>query len=147
MPDMAVCVYWETRAQLIDVRTHQWIGFHHADQIQVVGDQHHIARYKIRVHASRGVGYKHHFQPEAQHHTNRQGDLRHTVALIEMYPSLHHEDRLTFQLANDQLPGVAMHGRNRPIWQIPIRDRLRILNGVGQTVQPGTENHSDTRAV
>jgi hypothetical protein len=52
-----------------------------------------------------------------------------------VYPSLHHKNGLTFQLADDKLAGVTVDRRNRPVWQIPVWDRHRLLNGISQAVE------------
>ena len=111
----------------------------------MVGDQHHVARRKIRVDAARGVGHDQDFDLERLHHAHRQCDLRHAVAFVIMDAPLHNEDRLAFQFANDQLAAMPGHRGKRPMREFTKRYNLSVFHRRGQRVQAGTKNQPHTR--
>ena len=79
------------------------------EEVDVVGDNHDVTYLELRVRTASGIADEERLDAQLVHHTNREGNLFHAVALIEMEASLHGEDVLAAQLTEDHLSAVSFY--------------------------------------
>ena len=77
-----------------------------AEQVDVVGDQHQVARRPERIHPAAGVRHDERLRAERAQHAHRKGHLLQRVALVAVKAALHRDDRLSAERAAQQPAGV-----------------------------------------
>ncbi len=75
---------------------------------------------EVWVHAPRCVAHKERLDAQLVHHSLREGNLLHVIALIEMETAFHRHDVLAAQLAEDELACVAFYGRYGEVGYLTI---------------------------
>ena len=115
-------------------------------QVDVVFDDDQVALVVERVQPARGIGDDQ--EPAAQllHHPDRKGHLPGRITLVEVKPPFHRDDRLTGQLAADQLPLVALDGRPWEKGDLGVGDRRLGLDLASQGAQARAQDQADPRA-
>ena len=96
------------------------------EEVDMVGDDHEIADFKLRVHSSRGVGDKERLDTQFVHHANGEGHLLHRVALIIMETSLHRHDILVAKFSEDQFSTVSFHRRYGEVGDVAVRELVGV---------------------
>lgn len=81
------------------------------EEIDVVGDDHQVAYAEVGVHAAGGVAHEERLDAQLVHHAYGERHLLHRVSLVVVEAPLHGHDVLAAELAEDELAGVALHGR------------------------------------
>jgi hypothetical protein len=133
----------ETGPEFVEVGTAQRVQAGHADQVEVVGDEHDVSRTKGRVQAAGGVGDDQDLDAQHLHHAHREGNLGHRIALVVMSAPLHHRHTLPFQPAHDEPAHVPFHGRGREMGDLAIGNGDALLDGIGQRVQAGAQDQAN----
>ena len=80
----------EARPEAIEVRAEQRIV---TGEVDVIGDQHHVARLELRIEATGGVGEHERIDPERKHRAQQECRLAMRVALIWVSPPREDDDR------------------------------------------------------
>ena len=100
----------EARAQRLRVRSRER---RHAGEVEVVADQHRLARRHAGAQAAAGIG-QHHDLGAGQHHAaHAVHHLGRRMAFIEMHPAGHHQDAAVAGLDAAEHALVAKHGGRR----------------------------------
>ena len=92
----------------------------------------HVARPNGGVDRPRRVGHNQHLDPQQLHDANGQRYLLQAVSFIIVRAPLLDENRLSFQLACQQLPLVPLHRAWRPIRYFGGGNDVRMVQGLGQ---------------
>lgn len=92
------------------------------EEVDMVGDDHHVADMELRVHTAGGVADEERLDTQLIHHPLGEGNLLHRVALIEMETAVHGNDVHATELSEDELAGMSLHGRHREVGNILVRD-------------------------
>ena len=82
-------------------------------QVDVIANQHQIARLPEAVHAARGVRDDQRSRAERVNDAHRKAGEADIVALVHVKPAGERDDELSRERAGDQRPGVAGDGRRR----------------------------------
>ena len=90
------------------------------EEVNVVGDDHQVANLKFWIHTTGSVGYEEGLDAQFVHHSDREGDLLHRVALVKVEASLHGEDVDTTQLTEDEFARMAFYGRYGEIGNLGV---------------------------
>ena len=122
----------KARAKLVLIWTNQRITAQHIDMI---GDEHDIARIKIRVEPAGRVGHYQRTHPQRVHHAHRKDDQGHGVALVIMKAAPHHHDLFPCQGTQDKLARVSGHRRDREPGNLAVRKNGVYLNVIGQSAK------------
>ena len=85
------------------------------EEVYMVGDNHHVANIEFRVHTTRSIRNEESLDAQFVHHTFRECNLFHVVALIVVEATLHSHDILATEAAEDELSAVALYGRYREV--------------------------------
>jgi len=80
------------------------------EEIDVVGDDHHVANLEGGIHATGGIRYEECLDAQLIHHSGGEGHLLHVVTFIIVEAALHGHDVDTAQLTEDEFAGVALDG-------------------------------------
>ena len=96
------------------------------EEIDMVGDDHHVTNMELRVHAAGGIADKERLNAQLIHHTHRKGNLLHRVTLIEMETAIHSDDIHSTELTEDEFPRMSLYRRHREIRNILVRDFQRL---------------------
>ena len=126
----------KTGPQLGDVGADERIGH----QIDMVGDDHQVARTERRIDAARSVRHEQAADSQLFEHPHGEGHLLHGVALVVVEPALHGHDAAAVDPAENQAPLVPLDRRNGEIGNILVLDRVLHLDIVGEIAQTRTEN-------
>ena len=132
----------EARTLGSDVRPDQRII---AEQVDVVGEEHEVAREPQRMHPARDVGDDQCLRAQRPEHPHRESDLLQRVALVAMEAALHDREFAFPHRAEQQAAGVRLDRRRRESGDLRIGDRG--LGGglqlVGERTKAGTQDHRD----
>lgn len=79
--------------------------------------------------------------PQGAHQADGPYDLRGIIALIEVYPPLHHRHRGVLHPTQHQPPCVARGGGYREPGDLPVGDHRLLAHHVGKASQSGTQHH------
>lgn len=90
------------------------------EAVDVVGDDHDVANVEFRVHTARCVAYKKHFYAQFIHHAYGECYILHGVSFIEMEASLHGDDVLVAEFAENQFSAMSFDCRDREIGDVGI---------------------------
>lgn len=131
----------KARAKLRVIGAAQWVLSGHADQIDVIGDQHQVAGVETGVEAACGIGEDQGRHAELSKDPNRQRHLLHRVALVEVCATLHDDDRLVLQFAHDQPPLMAGDSRDGEMRNSAVAEHGRLVHLVGQGAEPGAKHY------
>ncbi len=112
-------------------------------QVDVVFDDDQVALIVERIQSSRGVGDDQELAAKLLHHPDRKGHLPGRITLVEVKPPFHRDDRLTGELATNQLPFVALDGRPRKKRDFRVGDRRLGLDLASQRTQARTQDQTD----
>lgn len=91
-------------------------------EIDMVGDDHHVADVELRVHATGGVADEEHLDTQLIHHTLGEGNFLHRVALVEMEAAVHGDDVNATELSEDEFSGMSLHGRHGEVGNVLVRN-------------------------
>ena len=116
-----------------------------AEQVDVVGNEHEVARPPQRVHPPAGVGHDEHLRPERAQDAHREGHPAKGVALVAMEAALHRDDRATTKPPAEQATRVRLDRRECPAGDVRIVDRRLDVHAIGQRAKPGAEDDRGVR--
>ena len=106
-----------------------------AQQVDVIADQHQVARRPLRVHPAAGVRHDQRPRAERVQHAHRKGDLLELVAFVAMEPALHRHHRAPAEPAEQQLPGMGLHRGQREARDVAVRD-LGVSTAISRASPP-----------
>ena len=130
----------EARAERGVVRPDERIVAEHVD---VIGDQHQVARRPERVHPAAGIGDDEGVRTECAQHAHGEGHLLERVPLVAMEPTLHRHHAPATERPEQESPAVRLHRRERE-----ARDRavlhLRLdRHRLRESAEPRAEDDRD----
>lgn len=85
------------------------------EEVHMVGDNHHVANIEFRIHTTRSIRNEESLDAQFVHHTLRESNLLHAVALIVVEATLHSHDILATELTEDELSGMTFNCRYREV--------------------------------
>src|SRR5581483_5650570 len=112
-------------------------------EVDVVVDDHEVARAERGVQASAGVREDDRVDPPRLEHAHREGDLPHVVALVVVQASLHDRHGLARERADDELSRMPRDGAALPPGDAVVRDPIRLSDLVGERAEPAAEHDRD----
>ena len=127
---------WETGSQFGHVGPDQRIGH----QVDMVGDDHQVARAERCIDAARGVRDEQEADAEQPHDADREGHLLHRIAFVVVEPSLHGHDAAAARLAENQTSLVPLDRRDGEAGNVLVIERMARLDPVGEIAQPRAEH-------
>ena len=130
----------EARPQRVVVRAHERVV---AQQIDVVGDEHQVARVPQRVHAAAGVRDDEDARAESPQHAHGERDLLEGVALVAVEPALHRDHAPAGEGPEQELAGVTLDGREGKPRDLLVGDARRDRELAGEAAQAGAEDDRD----
>lgn len=80
-----------------------------AEHVDVIADQHEIARAERLIHATGSVRHNQRVRAELEHHAQRKDEIDHAMAFVKVKPTLLHYDIHAGQFANDQTILVSLN--------------------------------------
>ena len=125
----------------------------------MVGERNKLALMVALGDAAGGVGQDDSLDAERAQHAQGEGDLMRGVALIEMHPPLHDDDRHAVgapqrrrpvagdpaEQARDHAAGVALDGGAGEVGNFGVGHDDRLGNRLGDGPQPGAEDDAHAR--
>ena len=111
-----------------------------AGEVQMVLDQHHVARGIVAVEAAGRVGNDEGAGAEPLQHVDGERDVARLPALVEVQPSLHHDRAAAEQVADHELALVAGRGGDRKALDLGIGDDCRVLHRRSEMAEAGAEH-------
>ena len=103
----------------------------------MVLDEHKISRMEALLNAAGGICQKEHLRTHHLHETGRQNNVRHRIALIVMYTSLHNHNRNALHMAEHEAALVQRHRRNRKALDFTVVKRRVNINLICVITQAG----------
>jgi len=92
-----------TRGEILATQRMLW------EEVDMIGDNHQVANLETRIHATSGIADKERLDAQLVHHTNREGDLLHRIALVVVETALHSHNVHSAKLAEDEFSTVAFY--------------------------------------
>ena len=92
-----------TRGEILATQRMLW------EEVDMIGDNHQVANLEARIHAASSVADEERFDAQLVHHTNREGDLLHRIALVVVETALHSHDVNTSEFSEDEFSTVAFY--------------------------------------
>jgi len=117
-----------------------------ARQVEVILDQHQIARLKRRVDAAGGVRHHQRMHAERLHDAHGKRHRLGGISFIQVESPVHQQDGASGGLADDEFARVSRHRRHRKVRNFAIRNRRRAFHRLRQHAESGAENQPDLRA-
>ena len=135
-----LCHGREARAELFIVFATQRIF---GEEVDVVGDYHHVAYHKFFVHTSCRIGYEQGFHAEFLHNTDRESDCFHVISLIVVETALHCHHAFAAHSAEDKIAAVTLNGRHGEVRYFGIRDIEFFVDMVHERTEPRAEDNGN----
>ncbi len=123
----------EARSQRLVIDSRQGVC---ARQIDVIGNEHQVARLEGNVDAAGGVRDDKEADPQAAEYPRREGRLRRRIALIEVNPPLQGCDAHALEFAQDQPARVSRGGGGREMRDLAEPDD----NALPERTRQGSES-------
>jgi len=132
----------EARAPERIVRAQQRRDAHHVD---VVVDDHQIARFPLRVGAAGGVGEEDGLRAEALQQEERRGDGFPARTFVVVAAALEDEGFDAGGFAPDETAGVAGDAGLAQAGNLFVGQHAERFEGIGDVAEAGAENHAELR--
>ena len=111
------------------------------EEIDVIGDNHQVADFKIGIRTAAGIRNKQGLDTQFPHYTYREGHFLHGISLIEVEASLHGHNILITQLAENQFAAVSLYRRNGEVGNILILYFILLGNLTCKAAKSGSEDN------
>ena len=126
----------ETRARGEVLATKRMFG----EEIDVIGDEHHVADAHFGREATRCVGDKERFNPQFIHDTDGEGYLLHVVTFVVVEASLHGKYFFSAQSAEQEATGVTFDRRNGKMRDVGVGKLLYHFDFLCQAAETCAEH-------
>jgi deoxyribose-phosphate aldolase len=123
--------------EAIVVDAHQRVVAH---QVDVVVEHHDVAFAQVGIQPAAGVRHDQQLDAQGLHHAHGQRDLLQRIALVQMKPPVHRDDRRATHVAAHE-PAVVREGRRtREVRDVRVVDHGFALDLVGKGGQPRAQD-------
>ena len=116
-----------------------------AVELDVVGDDHHIAGAVAGVDGAGGVGEDGGLDAQQLEYPNGDDQLFEVIALIGVEPAGHAHHLAAADGAEDELAGVGGHGGHQEIGDVLVIHHHGVFNLLGKGAQAGAQDDGDLR--
>ena len=113
--------------------------------VDVVGDDHQVANFEVRICTAAGVGHEQGFDAQFAHHTYRERNFFHGIAFVEVEAALHRQNILVAQLAENQFAAVPLYRRYGEVGDILIFYFVLLGDLACQAAKSGSEDNCRLR--
>ena len=127
----------EARAELVDIRPPERAE---VEELDMVGDEHQIARGILGVHRARGVRHDHRLRAKQADNAAGVGGVLHRVALVAVHAALHDRHALAAQLAENEAALVSRRGGRAEVRDVRIAYAGARLDAVAEKAQAAAEH-------
>ncbi len=117
-----------------------------AHKIDMIGQAHHIPGSVFGVDASGSVCQQNRFDAEFGQNADREGDLAHRMALVEMGPATEQQDGDATGVPQNQIAGMSGYPSLGKPGDPGIRNSDRASEGVGERIESAAEENRQTGA-
>ena len=106
-------------------------------KIDMVGNDHQVAGKERGIDSSCGIGDEKVLHADFMQHAHRKRDLLHGIAFVVVETSLHGDDVLPAESADEEVAFVPLHGGHREMGDGGIGDGMPDVDGGSQFSQSG----------
>ena len=110
------------------------------EEVDVVGNQHHVAYFKIGINAAGGIAHKEVLDAQLVHHAFGIGHLFHRIALVVVETSFERHHFLAAETAKEQAAAVSLDGADRKVGDFVVRECVNDFYLFGQTAKACAEH-------
>ena len=127
----------EARAEFLDVRPPERAK---VEELDVVGDEHEVARLIVCVHSARGVRHDHRLRAKQANDANGVGSVLHGVALVAVHSALHDRDALAAKRSEDEAALVSRRGGGVEVRNVGIAHKDGIFDLIAEKAEAAAEH-------
>lgn len=109
------------------------------EEIDVIGDEHHVTDAHFGSKAARSVGNKEGFDAQFVHDANGESHLLHVIPLVVVETSLHGKHFFTAQTAKKETTGVTFYRGNGEMGDVSVRKLLDDFDFFCEATETGAE--------
>ncbi len=134
----------ETGAKVLEVWARERIL---AGVVDVIGEHHQVARFKVAVDAARSVCKDQCVCAEFAQYADRKDDFVGRKAFVKMDAPTKESDFASAKFAEDELSGVSLDGSKWKAFDLFVKDAVGLLDFFGEIAESAAENDADLRGV
>ena len=109
-------------------------------EVDVVGNKHHVAYFKIGINSAGGIAHKEVLDTEFVHHAFGKGYFFHCVAFVVMETPFERHHLLAAETAKEQAAAVSLDGADRKVGDFVVRECVNDFYLFGQTAKACAEH-------
>jgi len=114
-------------------------------KVDLILDEHEVARSELAVDASSGIGHYEHLNAQCHSYSNRRNHHFHRVSLVRVVPACLQQDRCPVEVPGHIGAAVSFDARRRKTRDFLEGHRCSVAHLRHEVAEPGAENHLHRR--